>query len=572
MPYADFFNKLRSIYNNLTPSTGQNGGEGGDAPGFRLFNMTYRVCGWQVATRNNERGVNFIVNQGHFSDCFARLCHACFPDNDGLDKILVAAMNDHTTHDIGNNYFIRFEPRNNTFQGKLGLAVQDATALHLFSAFVTLYDLISPKLPEIFAGINIDSSLLKRANIPPPPPPPPPPPLPKDEIAMNIIYYGPPGTGKTYVTKKAAADIISDDNKPYEDFVKEGRIGFITFHQSYGYEEFIEGLRARSTPDGQIVYRTENGFFKTFARRALFDYYAASTTWKDKPDWWNKEPAQQKIYRDAFANLPDMVFGIQTSASSDLGYQPKYQLDANVISVVSGLMRYPDKGKSDANGKDTAPRYVIIIDEINRGNISKIFGELITLIEESRRIGARDPLEVTLPYSGEQFAVPPNLYIIGTMNTADRSLAQIDIALRRRFDFVEKMPDINELMKTTINDCSVGDELLNVGKLLEALNSKIESLLDRDHTIGHTYFLPLKDNPTMRKLRSIMEKRVIPLLQEYFYDDWSKIKLILGGSVIEDVPSNDKLINGEKKLRLNPRYKINADQLEVAETYEYILR
>ena len=168
--------------------------------------------------------------------------------------------------------------------------------------------------------------------------------------------------------------------------------------------------------------------------------------------------------------------------------------------------------------------YVLIIDEINRGNVSKIFGELITLIEESKREGKSEELEgleVTLPYSNEPFSVPNNLYIIGTMNSSDRSLTSVDIALRRRFEFIEMMPKPDVLSGIDI-------EGVSVQAILETMNKRIKVLLDRDHCIGHAYFTSLIEEPSLELLMTIFEKRIIPLLQEYFFDDWTKINLVLG--------------------------------------------
>lgn len=187
-------------------------------------------------------------------------------------------------------------------------------------------------------------------------------------------------------------------------------------------------------------------------------------------------------------------------------------------SKLSALLQPEAKHSSNLENK-----YVLIVDEINRGNISRIFGELITLIEASKREGADEALSVTLPYSKKEFCVPDNVYLIGTMNSSDRSLTGLDIALRRRFTFIE-MPPKPELL----NDVNVED--VDVQQLLTVINQRIEVLLDRDHCIGHANFMSLKDQPTLQNLADIFKQRIIPQLQEYFFDDWSKINMVLNAN------------------------------------------
>ena len=328
----------------------------------------------------------------------------------------------------------------------------------------------------------------------------------KPKFPLNQILYGPPGTGKTYNSVIYAVAIlggidIGDDYKldiytikelqkkcvdraeyekvlkRYNKLKKDGYIEFITFHQSYGYEEFIQGIKPiviGEDDERKVIYKVEDGIFKKFC----------------------------------------------------------------------------DEAKKEEN-KDK--KYVFIIDEINRGNVSKIFGELITLIEESKRISTSNPnqgMTVKLPYKDEngkdEFGVPDNVYILGTMNTADRSLVQLDAALRRRFRFEEMMPRADLLNEV---------DGVNLAELLNAINERICALIDREHQIGHSYFMKVK---TIDDLRDTFQYEIIPLLQEYFYDDYENILQVL----------NNQLIKVDSKKFGNVDYKtytINAKDAKADE-------
>ena len=281
-------------------------------------------------------------------------------------------------------------------------------------------------------------------------------------IPLNQILYGPPGTGKTYATVEKALEIFAaagmrdvgatreKKRQRFDELVADGHIRFVTFHQSFSYEDFVEGIRA-STDEGKITYQVEDGIFKELCREA----HEAAKTGKTTP-------------------------------------------------------------------------YVLIIDEINRGNISRIFGELITLVEASHRAclpnspHTRDSITVRLPYSRDLFSVPENVYIIGTMNTADRSLTGLDAALRRRFSFTE-MPPRPELLEGSRLQ---GTEF-SLADLLDRINRRITVLLDKEHRLGHAWFMGLGTVVTAEALAIVFRNHILPLLEEYFFEDWEKIQWVL---------------------------------------------
>ncbi|MFA0487252.1 AAA family ATPase [Vibrio sp. 10N.222.55.B11] len=458
------------------------------------------------------------------------------------------------------------------------------------------------------------------------------------QTALNAIYYGPPGTGKTYYTIEAAVkaaepdfytglenkELTEEDRRSqlkakYEALVAEKRIRFVAFHQSYGYEEFVEGLKAESD-DGKINYKIEPGVFKKICDDASISHMDIDSSinpngrvWKISIEDTYSNVRKTYCLENNIAAIGwdatgDLSLDVQNEHFSLLGKNDQNSLkyfsqemekgdlvlciDSNTsveaIGVVCGDYRFVEEGLYSGQGychqlpvrwlakdfsvdfqeingnkrfnlptcyplnrlsvSDTLAHleannvalhsdkpqperqnYVLIIDEINRGNISKIFGELITLIEPSKRKGKKEELEISLPHSKHKlFSVPDNLYIIGTMNTADRSLAMMDTALRRRFDFVEMMPK-PELFEGVVV------QGIDIETLLKTLNKRIEVLYDREHTLGHAFFMPVKaalesdgEEAAFTELQLVFKNKVLPLLEEYFYEDWSKISLVLG--------------------------------------------
>ena len=402
----------------------------------------------------------------------------------------------------------------------------------------------------------------------------------KQTQALNQILYGSPGTGKTYNTINKAIEIIDSefyqqnkDNREalkerFEEYKKAGQIEFITFHQSFSYEEFVEGIKAE-TKDDNITYEVKSGIFQKLSKKALQNFNQSKensinkkefeTVFKElvldkliddekleirmkKSSFFIKEVDENKISFDKSGRESQHVLLIKNLKNM-------YEAEENKI-IIGGLSQYYNPlleyllKNSEIKNTDKEPlkNYILIIDEINRGNISKIFGELITLIEPSKRIGADEEIRLKLPYSQELFGVPSNLYIIGTMNTADRSIALMDTALRRRFHFEEMMPN-SSLLKNLVVDG------IKIDNLLEVINKRVEYLYDRDHTIGHAYFMSLENLETKEdkkaELENIFRNKIIPLLQEYFYDDWEKVRLVLGDGFVEKIEVKSDIFDEE---------------------------
>lgn len=519
---------------------------------------------------------------------------------------------------------------------------------------------------------------------------------------LNAIFHGPPGTGKTYLTRRRAVEICDGRSwrrrsadavaARYEALRQEGRIAFVTFHQSYGYEEFVEGIRPRlidpETADGDgaegagggIVYVLQPGIFRTMCSRAT------GLKAERNPVAGSVLPADVRVWKMSLGNTrlseDDDVFaeclehdqirlgwgsgidfaGCDTreavreryqaarrpaaDGDSDEGavtiinqfknkmavgdvvvvsrgnrkfgaigrvtgqYQRIDRENYDQVRTVEWLVRfegdYPECGRIyrrrfsqqtlyvldpallrrdniQALVRGTADEasrpHVLVIDEINRGNVARIFGELITLLEPDKRLGAKNEIRVRLPYSGIDFGVPANLYVVGTMNTADRSVAALDAALRRRFDFEEMTPDA-EALRTVLDGHGMADgrvEGVDVPGLLAVLNQRIEARFDRDHRLGHAYFMDVR---SLDDLRNAFLRRVIPLLREYFHDDPRRIAGVL--NVAADADEGDPVLllatsrpgagdGGEwGALDVNPAFR-EADAEDLAEYFNALL-
>ena len=465
------------------------------------------------------------------------------------------------------------------------------------------------------------------------------------KIPPNQILYGPPGTGKTYNTIDKALEILckrgeidfipqerDEKKKKFDEFVKQGQIGFVTFHQSYGYEDFVEGIRPRLSGENdesqiseKMEYEIKDGIFKSMCKKAnenyeksqkdssevkreielddLLEQYATyiedelkeGKEPKFESKEWTSKMKIQGVHRLQNGDFSSIMIGTNKDSGvmqrltqkvikrdyekfkngeikdwNDIkpSYESKCHRHGNAgyyFTLYESIAEFEKEHYKpstiptlESTFDNRLKPYILIIDEINRGNISKILGELITLLEPSKRKGESEALEVKLPYSQEPFSVPNNLYIIGTMNTADRSIALLDTALRRRFEFIEMMPNPSELEKISCEN----DEI-DLQKLLRVMNNRIEFLLDRERTIGHSFFFEKAVNKrndsyglTLTDLQAVFKNKILPLLQEYFYDDYAKINAVLNGNgMLESktisnmkVSLSDEFVDNEKKI------------------------
>ncbi|WP_151828599.1 McrB family protein [Acinetobacter nosocomialis] len=424
---------------------------------------------------------------------------------------------------------------------------------------------------------------------------------------LNRILFGAAGTGKTYHTINHSLSILL--NKTFEeldelypdrtelkkifDHYKEiGQIKFITFYQSFSYEDFVEGIRAEANDKG-LSYDVKPGLFKELCDDARMEYEAKrSNSIQIEDESINQ--AIERLIRKAkekklvfhtkagkeirvFANQQGTLFAL-TQKDIDISLSLRHirnylkLQNEEIIDqksyewAIAKALRAELKASVSAYAKPKP--YVLIIDEINRGNISRIFGELITQIEDSKRQGNDEELSTILPYSKEEFSIPNNLYIIGTMNSSDRSLTGLDVALRRRFDFIEMPPKPELLRDQEENDIEIDG--INIVKLLTVINQRIEILLDRDHCIGHANFMPLIVEPEIQKLAKIFQQKIIPQLQEYFFDDWEKIDAVLNGNGMlhkkYELSSQNRLFKDQSLINRNI-WEIKAEAFSDVKKY-----
>lgn len=430
--------------------------------------------------------------------------------------------------------------------------------------------------------------------------------------AQNIILYGPPGTGKTYESRKLALKLIGESGNDFiarfNELQAAKQVVFITFHQSYNYEQFVEGIIPETNEEAEdsstISYRVVSGIFKSICQEALCELIQPKQNVTDSKTLVSFEEAYNLLEEEIEENETTLTttqgsdFTVKSSkrggmridvkdgggwsiakatlkqiyidltsikkppyTRQDIRLVSDHSLASYIMPIINAIaaksvtdgniintqvkkfkpdevLSYLEKGQYDL--VDSPKQFVIVIDEINRGNISQILGELIPLIEPNKRIGEKEAIKITLPYSKDSFGVPRNLHIIGTMNTADRSVEALDTALRRRFDFKELVPSEESGENLDWHKF----EKFDVKHLFSAINERIEYFLDRDHLLGHAFYVNLGNEP-LEELKARFANKIIPLLKEYFYEDWEKIGMILGEGFVEAFDGTPKFAKFE---------------------------
>jgi 5-methylcytosine-specific restriction enzyme B len=382
------------------------------------------------------------------------------------------------------------------------------------------------------------------------------------------VFFGPPGTGKTYHAAREAVRIIDGAIPPdpaaartrHNELVRQSRIFWVTFHPSYTYEDFVEGFRPQETEEGELVYRVKDGPFKAAC--------AACRTWISVGDRLGGQDRYEVVAIDAggvvlrseveradavgpyleqyadFWTLDRLrERGVEARELSIAGTRNEERRDVSrrtnlptTVFTGSGHLRAVYETLEQA--REETQRVVLVIDEINRADLSRVFGELITLIELDKREGAEEETSVTLPYSQRRFTVPAGLSIVATMNTADRSLSVFDLALRRRFRFVD-VPPQPELCPADYGEIPIAD-------VLREMNRRVTAIISPDLRMGHSDFMEAKlervrtaagwddsDDGRARAVAMVIRTKVLPLLQEYFHSDWRRTDFVTGGGLFE---------------------------------------
>jgi len=509
--------------------------------------------------------------------------------------------------------------------------------------------------------------------------------------ALNTIFYGPPGTGKTYLTSQRAVQLIENLSDKelqkqylpeqraklkaqFNNYQQQGRVAVLTFHPSFAYEDFVEGIKPFKNERNDLYYDVVDGVFKQMSYNAAYALYLAQQQrsldiLSAQSQKTNEKALLHRPFDALYFEFVDYLKRMMQEGSEEITFETKqgkaiqlsninqnntlafqtsaggktysvtkqslakmyrgfldvesisqlseisevvgrgntsvmwaafhrlkafeatryrifnsllsnHQLSGNSVSAVQyrqmkQAVQQLDYSQLSSADYQQAGNFVIIIDEINRGNPASIFGELISLIEEDKRAGKTEVLQTILPYSREPFRVPPNLYIIGTMNSADQNVDTLDLAFRRRFTFQAIHPNPT-LLKPAITitienlESSSQDKLaqaaepttnyaqkIHLDKLLKAMNGRLLWLRGEDYEIGHAYLLPVltADHP-LEALQQAMYQRIIPLLEEYFFDDWEKRIAVLGNSFVEELTGEHLLMNEDSVFRLpEKRYR-----------------